>query len=200
MRLLYSPTSPYARKVRVTAAEKGLTDKIEVVTINPFDDIADLGPVNPVGKVPALVMDSGTTLYDSPVICEYLDSLGGGASLLPASGEARWTVLRQQALADGVLDAAFSLVMEMRRPEGERSQSWIDRWTAGIYRSVDAIDAEAGSLSADVTLAHVAFGCALGYLDFRLGDLNWRDGRANAAAWYETFGARPSMTSTDPDS
>lgn len=199
MKLLYSPTSPYARKVRVTAAEKGLTDKIEVVPTNPFDDIADLGPVNPVGKVPALVTENGTALYDSPVICEYLDSIGIGPLLVPTLGEARWTVLRQQALADGVLDAAFSLVMEMRRPESERSQSWIDRWTAGINRSADAIDAEAGNLSADVTLAHVAFGCALAYLDFRLGDLNWRDGRPNAAAWYETFSQRPSMTSTVPE-
>lgn len=199
MKLFYANTSPYARKVRVVAAEKNLDGRIEAVLCNPFDESPELKAANPLSKVPSLVMDNGEALYDSPAICEYLDSLTPGNRLIPEKGPARWTVLRRHALADGILDAAFAVVMERRRPEGEQSPSWIERWSAAIGRSVDVLEKEIGSFPAETDLAHIAIGCALAYLDFRLPDLEWRTGHPETAKWFETFAERPSMKDTRPE-
>ena len=134
MKLAFSAASPYVRKVTACAIKRGINDKVERMKIGTTDPA--LLPLNPLSKVPTLVLDDGTSLYDSPVICEYLDALGEGPRLLPAEGEARWQALRLQALADGVLDAAFSVVMELRRPESERSADWIGRWRTAISRAV----------------------------------------------------------------
>lgn len=196
MRLFYSATSPYSRKVRVVMAEKGLADRIEPALCNPFEDVAELIPANPLCKVPALELDDGVVLYDSPVICEYLDSLDGpdnAARLIPAEGPDRWAVLRRQALADGILDAAFNTVVELRRPEAEQSQHWLGRWRGAIERGLDVVETEIGSLPADMTLAHIAIGCALGYLDFRLPDLNDRSTHPSTDQWFAALSQRPSM-------
>lgn len=197
MKLRYSPTSPYVRKVTVTIQELGLDDKVDRVATTPWDAKTDLGQVNPLGKIPALVADDGTVLYDSPVICEYLDALVGGR-LLPPGGPDRWTALRRQALADGLMDAAILARLESQRPEGERSAGWIDRQKAAIARSLDALEAEAADLAGPLTLGHVAIGCALGYLDFRFAADQWRNGHPLLADWYRGFASRPSMASTVP--
>ena len=198
MKLFYADASPYARKARVTVAEKGLDAEIDFVSCNPFDEAASLRAANPLSKVPTLLLNDGAVLYDSPVICEYLDSLAPTPRLYPASGEARWIALRRQALADGVLDAAFAVVVEGRRAEGERSPSWVARWTTAIEHGLDAIEGEVDALPAAIDIAQIGFGAALGYLDLRLPDLAWRARRPRAAAWFSAFAERPSMVATRP--
>jgi glutathione S-transferase len=203
MKLRYSPTSPYVRKVSVTAIELGLAGQIERIQTNTQDRDSGIAEHNPLGKVPALILDDGSVLYDSPVICEYLDSLHDGPKLFPAAGPARWTALRQQALGDGILDAAILRMIEtLRRPEALRWQGWIDHQSAKVVRAVDRLQAEAaelqGGFADPLTIGGIAAGCALGYLDFRAPELEWRAGRTDLAAWYEDFSQRPSMRETLP--
>ena len=207
MKLRYSPTSPYVRKVLVAAIELGLAGRIERVPTDTQDRDSGLAEHNPLGKVPALILDGGGVLYDSPVICEYLDSLHDGPRLFPAAGSARWTALRQQALGDGIMDAAVLRMLEtLRRPEALRWQRWIAHQTAKVTRALDQFEAEAaklegaleGALEGPPTIGQIAAGCALGYLDFRFPDLDWRSGRPRLAAWHENFAQRPSMQETTP--
>jgi len=190
MKLLASDTSPYARKARIVAMEKGLA--LEVVTTNPLgEETAALQAANPLGKIPALITEGGA-LYDSRVICEYLDTLAPAPRLVPESGAARFDCLRRQALADGVMDAAFNLVMEGRRPEALRSRDWSARWRAGILRGVAAMEARE-----EFDLGAIASAAALGYLDFRLPDIKWR-ASTPMAAWWERVGDRESVKATAP--
>lgn len=199
MKLCYSPTSPYVRKVSVTLAELGLAGQVELMATNPWDPHTELPEHNPIGKVPALIRDYGHTLFDSPVICEYLDSLHGGEPLYPPSGPARWSALRQQALADGILDAAVLAFLEIaKRPEQYCWSDWVKRQKSAMQRSLDALEGEASSFQDNVTIGQIATGCALGYLDFRFTDDNWRGDRPALAEWAEGFLARPSMTTTAP--
>jgi glutathione S-transferase len=198
VKLYYSPTSPYVRKVLVTAIEKGIESRIERIAINVWDPESPTLVPNPLGKIPSLITDDGDLLYDSPVICEYLDALRGPPRLLPAEGRARWQVLRRQALGDGLLDAGVARRLESNRPEDERSASWIGRQTAVIVRSLDALEAEADTLDGGVTLGEIAIGCALGWLDFRFAAEPWRNARPRLAEWYDRFAERPSMRATTP--
>jgi glutathione S-transferase len=198
MQLFYSIASPYSRKVRVTAREKGLHDRIQLHACVPLDNPPTLLHANPLGKIPALVLDNGIALYDSPVICEYLDSLDREQPLIPAHGDARWTVLRAQALADGLLDVAVAQVYEWRRPESERSPATLARWHAQMCRAVDEMAVQLGNLPPELNLGHIAFGCALGYLDLRFTDLGWRATQPALAAWFADFGQRESMRETRP--
>lgn len=199
MQLRYSPTSPYVRKVMVTALETGLDKKIEKVPTNPWDPDTDLTKDNPIGKVPALKTDSGHTLFDSPVICEFLDAQHDGDKLFPASGDARWSVLKLQALADGILDAAVTTVVEGKRPKELQSKDWIARQKKAIHRSLDTLEQSMSGLGGgQLSIAHIAAGCALGYLDFRKPVGDWREGRPNLAKWYQEFSKRPSMQATVP--
>ena len=198
MKLRYSPASPYVRKVMITAIETGLDGRIEIVPTSVWDPATDIAGDNPLGKVPALITDGGEVLYDSPVICEYLDSLHDGAKLFPPSGGARWTALRRQALADGILDAAGGRLLEGKRPDGERSDAWTARLAAAIGRALDALEDEADAMGDAATIGHVAVGCALGYLDFRFADDHWRSGRPALADWYEVFAQRRSVIATMP--
>ncbi len=207
MKLCYSPTSPYVRKVVVCAAELGLSDRIELTPSGP-QNAAEVRRDNPLGKVPALLTDAGEALYDSPVICEYLDSLHDGEKLFPASGDARWRALRLQALGDGVLDAALLVVMEGRRPESERSPDFVAFQKRKIGDALDALEADVGELGvgelgvgelgAALDIGAITVGCALGYLDFRLSEDGWRTGRPGLAAWYEDHARRPSMVASVP--
>ena len=197
MKLCYSLTSPYVRKVVVCAAEMGLSDRIELALIG-LQNAAELRQDNPLGKVPALVTEAGEALYDSPVICEYLDSLHDGEKLFPASGDARWRALRLQALGDGVLDAAVFTVMEGRRPESERSPGFVELQKRKIGDALDALEADAGELGGALDIGAITVGCALGYLDFRLSEDGWRTGRPGLAAWYEDHARRPSMVASVP--
>lgn len=199
MKLFYSKTSPYSRKVRLTILEKGLKDQVEPVLCNPFEEASTLKSVNPLGKVPVLVLDDGDVLYDSPVICAYLDGQSTHKPLLPEGGMALWRVRRCEALADGILDAAYNVVMERRRPDGERSLDWIRRWTDEITCALPAMETELADLGDRLTLAHLAFAAALGYLEFRLPELEWRHNCPASAAWYDVFRTRVSMLETQPE-
>lgn len=203
MQLFYSPTSPYARKCRVVARERGLMAELQEMLCNPMEDPPELQAKNPLGKVPALVLADGAAVFDSPVIAEYLDSLGEAEPMIPAEGAARFKVLTAAALGQGMTDAAFNVTMEGRRPEGERSAAAVARWRAAILRGLDHMTGHVQGLPGDltpnaVTMGHVACACALGYLDLRHGDLGWRDGRGDLADWFAAFDARPSMRETDP--
>ena len=197
MKLYCSPTSPYARKVRIVAAERGLAAMIEEITATPFENPV-VAAANPLSKIPALMLDDGTALYDSPVICEYLDSLGAPPRLIPAAGDARWTTLRLQALADGIMDAAFSIVMELRRPEPQRSEEWLARWQGNIMRAVTATVAEPARTSPELNLGQITLACALGYLDLRHPDIGWRTASPELAPWFEAWAERASFAATVP--
>jgi glutathione S-transferase len=198
MKLYSSPTSPYVRKVRVVAIEKGLADRIELVTATPWPDPAAVAAVNPLGKVPALVTDDGVALYDSPVICEYLDVLVPAAPLIPRSGGGRWQVLRCQALCDGILDAAVAIVLERRRPEAERSVASQQRSQDAIRRSVAALVPELRPATAGFDLGQISIAVALGYLEFRLGDLELGVAHPAIRDWWTTTRERASLVATRP--
>ena len=198
MKLFYSPASPFVRKVRLAASLRGISNQIELVATNTMDSPPDLLAANPLSKIPALVRDNGATLFDSPVICEYLDTVGDAAPLFPASGEARWTALRLQALADGMMDAAVVAVYEGRRPTEDARSANIARQKAAIARALDLAEAEADALEGAWTIGSVTLVAALGYLDFRLGADNWRTGRPRLAAWYERVSAEPLIAESAP--
>jgi glutathione S-transferase len=201
MKLYYTPTSPFVRKVLVAAHELGLADRIETVLLRPTPTQADatLSRDNPLNKIPALVLDDGASLYDSPVICEYLDALAGGGRLLPAASPARWDVLRAQALADGVLDASILVFYErLHRPKELHWDAWLAGQTQKALQGLDALDALAPRFGDAPDLGQVAAACAVGWLEFRAPFGDVRAGRPALAAWYERFAARPSMTATAP--
>ena len=198
MKLRFSPTSPYVRKVTVMAHETRLAGRFELVATNVWDSASDIGADNPLGKVPALILDDATVLFDSPVICEYLDGLHDGAKLFPPPGPVRWAALRLQALADGALDASLLRLLESKRETALQSVAWSERQKAATGRTLDTLEREAAVLDGKLTIGVIAVGCLLGYLDFRFAGDNWRDGRPRLAAWYEGFAARDSMTATLP--
>ncbi len=198
MQIYWSARSPFVRKVMVAAIELGLDDRIERIPCEPADMDPSFVAANPIARIPTLVTDDGMALPESDLIVAYLDDLAG-QRLIP-DGAARWAVLRQQALADGAMEAAVALLGESRRPEGERSATQIAKLTARIGRCFDALEAEAaaGRLDGALTVGQVAAGCACGYADFRFPDLAWREGRPRLAAWFATFGERPAMAATRP--
>jgi glutathione S-transferase len=201
MKLYLSPLSPFARKVRVLARETGLAARIEEVpvTVSPVKANAEVGRANPLMKVPTLVLDDGAVLFDSPVICEYLDSLHSGSKLFPPAGPARWTALRLQAAGDGILEAAVLVRYETAlRPKELQWADWIagqrEKWHAGL----DLLERSAATLAGELTIGGITAACALGYLDFRYGDEDWRASRPALARWYEAFAKRESLRATVP--
>ena len=199
MKLLYTPTSPYARKVLILAIESGIDSQIERVNMNPWPEDSSVPEYNPLGKVPALVRDSGPILFDSPVICEYLDGLSSSPRFFP-QGEDRWRALRMQAIADGMLDASVLWRLEAMRPQDKQHAPWSDRQLTVIRQGLAALEHEADALNEPISIAHIAVGCALGYLDFRLGDEDWRTPHPRLASWFATWVERPSMKATEPPS
>ena len=200
MKIFYSATSPFVRKCLVAAHELGLRERLVLVPASPhpIDRSAEIVAHNPLGKAPTLIADDGTALYDSRVICEYLNALGDGR-LIPAAGAARWTVLVQQSLGDGILDAAVLARYETAvRPAQLR---W-GAWTAGQLDKVECglaeIERAAERFGGRVDVGTIAIACALGYLDLRFGSLGWRNKCPAAAAWYGRFASRESMISTVP--
>jgi glutathione S-transferase len=202
MKLRFAAASPFVRKVMVVALETGLSERIERVStsVSPVKPNEDVARENPLVKVPSLTTDDGTVLYDSPVICEYLDTLHDGPKLFPAEGAPRWTALRQQALADGLLEAAILMRYENLRPEEKRWQDWIESQMRRVRGALAALEIEtaAGSLAVPLTIGQVTIGCALGYLDFRFAGEQWRLRHRLLAAWFEEFGKRKSMQLTVP--
>ena len=200
MKLRYSPTSPYVRKVTVTALECGLHDRIDRVAANPWEARPDFLGDNPLGKVPVLITDEGLPLFDSRVICEYLDSLHDGHKLFPTTVPQRWRTLRLMALADGITDASALRRQELLRSERERSKSWVERQREKELRGLDMLEREVPRFHRDITIGQISVGCCLGWLDFRWGTAgDWRIGRPLLADWYSMFMSRPSMVATVPE-
>ena len=193
MKLRYSTTSPFVRKVHVLALETGQIDRIELVKTVTTDP--DLGRNNPLQKVPAMELDDGSSLYDSRVICEYLDSQAGG-KFFPAPGPARWTALRRQALADGMMDAAVLRMMESKKPENLRSADWDQRQKLKVTQGVAALEAD--HLGPQLDIGTLSVVIVLDYLDFRFKAEDWRPAHPKLAAWHKTFSERASLKKTLP--
>ena len=196
MKLYYSATSPYVRKVMACAITRGLDGRITLHASNPHASPADLVADNPTSKVPCLVMDDGLSLYDSPVICEVLDSLGDGPALFPAAGAARWRALKFQAMGDGILDAAVPCRGELGKPKEAARDAQIARFKTAMARTVDALEADPPHRHVDI--GSLAVACALGYLDFRFGPEPWRPAHPKLAAWFEEFSKNPGIARTVP--
>ena len=198
-KLRSSTTSPFVRKVMVAAIETGQDKDIELVPTMTADPNCGIGRDNPLNKVPALVMEDGSSLYDSHVICEFLDSRHSGAKLFPASGPARWTALRREALASGMADAGVLRMMENRRSEpSQRSPEWIARQKLKMDQGLDTLEAEAGSFGTGFDIGHLTIAIVLDYFDFRFGIEGWRNHRPNLARWHEQVSMRPSLKKTMP--
>ncbi len=198
MKLYCSPTSPYVRKVRVIAAELGLSDQIEEIEVDPHASPSELLALNPLSKIPVLVTERDEVLPDSNLIIEYLLTRGRGIEGLPR-GSARWDALRYQVTADGVIDAAVATTMERRRPESIVYMAWLDRQAALITRSLDVLETAVPSFSLEApSVVEISVGVALGYLDLRMPYLEWRNGREALTNWYTQFSQRESMLRSAP--
>jgi glutathione S-transferase len=201
MKLYFTETSPFVRKVRVAAIELGLADRIQLEFLRPSPTVANptLSATNPLSKIPALVLDDGSTLYDSAVICEYLDTLSPTKKLTPASGAARFRVLRLQALCDGILEAGVLVFYERSgRPAEKHWEEWLSGQTQKATQGLDALEREVASFGDEIDLAQICAAITIGWLEFRKPVGDFRSGRPQLTAWYEKFSARPSMQATAP--
>jgi glutathione S-transferase len=196
MKLWYSATSPYVRKVMACAITRGLEERIQLHPSNPHVSPADLVADNPTSKVPCLITDDGLALYDSPVICEVLDSIGDAPALFPAAGPARWRALKFQAMGDGILDAAVPGRGELGRPKEAARDAVIARYKAAMSRTVDALEGDPPHQHLDI--GSIAVASALGYLDFRYASDPWRPGHPKLTAWFEEFSKNPGIARTVP--
>lgn len=195
MKLYITAPSPFARKCRIVAREKGLL--IEEIFVDPYANAPELVASNPVIQVPSLIADDGLPINDSPIICEYLDMVGSGPRLTPESGPERLRVRRIEAAADGLLEMGVKLVLEKRRPEHERSPSWMERWAGNMHRALDVLEA-ADLLAEDFHIGTLTTGVALTWIGFRHPDLDWATGRPGLVALREALEARPSFAQTRP--
>lgn len=200
MKLFHSPASPFVRKVCVALHELGRTGDVtlEPVATTAYTTPDALKASNPLGKIPALVRDDGTTLYDSRVICAYLNDRFGG-SLYP-EGARRWETLTLEATGDGIMDCAVSMTYEVRlRPESARSADWIEAQWSKVSRAIGVLNARWMShLTGTLDMGQISVACALAYVDFRHGERDWRSGNDALAAWFASFESRPSMRATPP--
>lgn len=199
MKLFHATASPYVRKVMVTAHELGLVDRLELVTApsTPLEPNPDLIARNPLGKIPVLVTDDAGTLFDSRVICRYLNHAAAGTLLGPNAAE--FPIIGREAMAEGMIDAMLAAVYETRFRGQAAMQAWIDAQIGKARRGMQAFDARIDDVSGSLTIDQITLGVALGYADFRHGNLGWRDDCPALAAWYETFSVRPSMQATMPE-
>ena len=201
MKLIGSLTSPYVRKVRVVMAEKRIECELEIQS--PWAESHSIADVNPLGKIPVLVLDDGTALYDSRVIVDYLDSLTPVSRLIPETNRQRILVKRWEALADGICDAAATLYLERKRPARQQSADWIKRQQVKVVNGLKAIAEDLGErrwcYGESYGLADVAVGCCLGYLAFRFPELEWRDQYPNLARHADKLAKRASFQNTAPE-
>lgn len=197
MKLFSAGASPFARKVLACAILRGVDGGIEIIQTDPHASPAGLLAVNPLSKIPALVLDDGRAVFDSPVICEYLDTLGSGPALFPPTGSPeRLTVQIRQALADGVMDAAVARRGQSAVPQDEARAAFVARQKAVMERGLAALEADPPAGLADI--GAVAAACALGYLDFRFGHEPWREAHPRLAAWFAEVSALPALSRTAP--
>lgn len=200
MKLYYSPTSPFVRKVNVFAIESGLEDQIEWLRTNPWQSEDVLTSVNPLSQVPTLITDDGMILYDSRVICEYLDSLRTASKLIPEEAELRWPALRLQALADGILEAGISRFLERKRESALQSADWDSMQKISIERALIALENSVVDWSnyTALNIGVISVACTLGWLDFRFAEEDWREAHPQLAKWFAGFSQRDSMRNTLP--
>ncbi|HWE47608.1 MAG TPA: glutathione S-transferase N-terminal domain-containing protein [Caulobacteraceae bacterium] len=198
MRLYLSTGSPFVRKCRVVIREKGLLPKVEEVAIDfPYKSDPGHLAANPIGQVPALVADDGTTFFNSPVICAYLDSLSGDPRLLPREGPDHWRVRRLETLGDGMNEMTVKQVLESRRPEQQQSAQWKDFWMGGLMRALDQAEANCPDPSS-FDLGSISVAIAATYLDFRLPSLDWRAAHPKLHVLRDALEARDSFKETYP--
>ena len=195
MKLIYNPASPFSRKVLIVLAEKGLDDRVEGVVVNPWDEPDQLTAVNPISQIPTLVLDDGSSLFDSAVIAAYLETLSPAPRLIP-DGAAQWRVRRTEAAADAICENVVKLRQEGVRPESQRSPTHVERWRRTVTRSLDVLEAEGPDGGLD--LGEIMLAVAMEYIDLRQADLKWREGRPNLQARWRRLEARPSFRSTRP--
>ncbi len=198
MKLFYSPNSPYARKCRIVILEKELEDRVELISLMPSDNPPELIAANPLGTVPALVIDNGSSFCESPIICEYLDSLSIKNPLFPVKKDERFKILSLAALADGIMDASVACVMEGRRPEDKRYDVWVKRKEKAIVRTIDAVASQNIDENTTFNIGTINMAIALSYVDFRLPHLDWRKEYKNLSNWLEYMNKKPSMIATAP--
>jgi glutathione S-transferase len=198
MKLHFSPASPYVRKVMACAVVRGIDDRIEKISTNPHVSPLDLLAHNPLSKVPALVSDEGLALFDSPVICEFLDGIGDAPPLFPAERGARIAALRLQAVADGILDAAVGRRGMAQLPQDDGRMAFDARQKAAVDRALALLETEAASLAGSFTIGSLAVGCALGYLDFRFPHEPWRNAHPALAGWFLLVSEAPALARTIP--
>ena len=199
MKLLFNPASPFVRKVLIVAAENNLSDQVttEPVALTPVNPNDGVIEQNPLGKIPALVLDDGSTLYDSRVICEYLDALGDGK--LYGEVDQKWQVRRLEAIADGICDAAILVRYEtFVRPEALRWTDWIEGQKDKFRRALRSLETEVSGFGDRLDIGTISVAVALDYLDFRYPDEDWRAHNPQLAAWHHGFVQRPSLESTKP--
>jgi glutathione S-transferase len=196
--LIFSGLSPYVRKVNIVAHEHGLADRIRLTTVNTRADPEKITPHNPLGKIPVLITDSGAAVYDSVVICEYLDSEFGKHRLLPARGAQRWEIATMVALADGLLDAALLVRQERARAATEQSAEWTALQLGKVHRTLDYLEHAVDSFRPELDMGQVAVGAAAGYIPLRLLDLEGLPKWPRLKSWYDKQSLRPSFKNTMP--
>ena len=196
MKLYHSPTSPFVRKVMACAIMHGLDDQITLVATDAHASPDALVADNPLSRVPCLVTDDGLALFDSPVICEYLDEISQDIPMLPPKGAQRWRALKLQALGDGMMDSAIARLLEVRRPSDAARETFIARQKAILVRCLDQLEADVPATHPD--LGTLTLACALGYLDLRFAADVWREGRPGLAAWFEAMSVLPALVRTAP--
>lgn len=196
MKLFSSPNSPFVRKVMACAIARGIERRIEAVSTDPHVSPAALLAANPLSKIPCLITDDGVAVFDSPVICEYLDSLDGGLPLFPRAGGARWNALKEQALADGIMDAAVGRRGEQGRPQEAARDAVMERQKQAVARSLDLLESDPPTQTLDI--GSISIACALGYLTLRFSDEPWREGHPKLTAWFSQFGLNPCIARTKP--
>jgi glutathione S-transferase len=197
MKLHYSAGSPFVRKVMACAIARGIDGRIQTVPIDAHASPAELLRDNPLSKVPCLVTDDGYAVYDSPVICEYLDTIGEANALFPTSGTHRWIRISvMHALADGIMDASVARRMNFGKPMDATREAFVARQKAAVDRGLAALEAAPPQGLADI--GAIAVGCALGYLDFRFANEPWRETHPMLAAWFAAVSALPPLARTAP--
>jgi glutathione S-transferase len=191
--------SPFGRKARIAVSVLGLDDKVRIEPVSTQDPADGISKQNPLGKVPVLVLDDGTALYDSPVILEYLDVLAGGGQIVPKDVTARFDALRLQALADGILDASILIVYEGRyRPPEKSEPKWLDHQAVKVSRGLAVLEAQPPALDAPPNVGQITLACALAYRDFRFPG-SWRADHPRLVKWLESFAAQvPAFAGTEP--
>lgn len=197
MKLIYTPTSPFVRKVRICSFELGLELELVDCKCHPIQRDPDIVARNPLGQVPTLITDDDMVIHDSRVICQYLDDHAGG-SLYPGKPDA-WRVLTEESMANGALDAAaLTRIEQALRPSELQWQAWLAALDGKIRSSLAHFEASAGGFEGRVDIGTITIACLLGYLDFRMASLGWRDGHPALAAWFATFAERASMQRSLP--